>query len=76
MDALNEKIIEALHESSDKFKTWKTHNLIKISKSKTFNSIFQVPQQQEEPTDLEKSIEFMIQSQMIIFNPKMIPSIG
>ena len=39
-------------------------------------SIFQVPQQEEELNDLEKSMKFMIQSQKNYINPKIIPSIS
>ena len=37
-------------------------------------SNFQVQPQQEEHVDLEKSMEFMIQSKMILCNPKWIVS--
>ena len=47
---------------SDKFKTWRTYNPINFQ-IQDANSIFQVPPQQEKPTDLEKSIESMIQFQ-------------
>ena len=59
----NEKILEALHESE-----WQVQNLTDLIIPQNFQiqnpySIFQFPPQQEEPSDFEKSMEYMIQSQ-------------
>ena len=63
MKALNEKILQALPESEWQVQNMKDSQSHQTSQIIDLYSIFRVPQYQEEPTDLEKSIESMSQSQ-------------
>ena len=55
---------------SDKFKNLTDSHSHQNFQIKDPYSIFQVLQQQEEPTDLEKSMKFMIRPKMIVFKSK------
>ena len=63
MEALNEKILKALHGSERHAQNMKDSQAHQNFQIQDPYFIFQVPQQHKEPTDLEKSVESMIQSQ-------------
>ena len=69
-----EKTFEAFLESIRQVKIQLNSMLLNNFQIQDPYSNFQVQPQQEEPLDIEKNIKFMIQSQMIVFNPKWIVS--